>query len=132
MLNEIIKGMDNAAEAINENFEKLDSELVVDGNNYYVKFENGFQVCWAIAVGINQDIGASGGSYTKPFSAPFVGRVAVGFSAAYSVNSHARTQGLDTLTAHGSSDLQEWQLRSTSNTAVLNNDLILWAFGRWK
>ena len=51
MLQEIFKGMDNAAEQINENF--LLGSVVADNLNesnppsgYYVRFGNGFQVCY--------------------------------------------------------------------------------------
>src|SRR5699024_4707424 len=50
-LHEIFKGMDNASEAINENFK--DGSVVEDNlnvtdpaNGYYVRFGNGLQICW--------------------------------------------------------------------------------------
>src|SRR5699024_4956273 len=46
MLNEIFKGMDNAAEQINENFKALDVEVGENENGYYAKFENGLSLCW--------------------------------------------------------------------------------------
>lgn len=46
MLHEIFKGMDNAAEQINENFKALDVEVGENEDGYYAKFENGLGLCW--------------------------------------------------------------------------------------
>jgi|SRR5690625_1833291 len=46
MLHEIFKGMDNAAEAINDNFEQVDIIQGQNENGSYVKFGNGLIVAW--------------------------------------------------------------------------------------
>ena|SRR5690625_2778788 len=46
MLNEIFKGMDNAAEMINGNFEKLDVEVGENENGTWVIFNSGLQICF--------------------------------------------------------------------------------------
>src|SRR5699024_9095946 len=45
MLNEIFKGMDNAAEQINENFEQLDVEVGEEENGRWCKFPSGLAIC---------------------------------------------------------------------------------------
>lgn len=48
-MNEILKGMDNAAEKINENFEVLGFESGENNNGSYIRFGNGLQICWGSA-----------------------------------------------------------------------------------
>ena len=53
-LNEITKGMSNAAEKINQNF--LFGSIVESGSNekgHYVKFGNGIMVCWGTITALN-------------------------------------------------------------------------------
>ena len=45
MLHEIFKGMDNAAEQINENFEMVAVERGDTANGEYIKYANGLVVC---------------------------------------------------------------------------------------
>ena len=44
-MNEIFKGMDNAAEQINENFEQLDVEVGEEENERWYKFPSGLAIC---------------------------------------------------------------------------------------
>ena|SRR5690625_3915778 len=46
MLNEIFKGMDNAAEMIDSNFKKVGYEHEKTEDGEYIKFANGFAICW--------------------------------------------------------------------------------------
>ena len=67
MLNEIFKGMDNAAEQINENFKALDAEVSENENGYYAKFENGLGLCWrevTFVRGSSSDVG----TFPKPIT----------------------------------------------------------------
>ena len=45
MLHEIFKGMDNAAEQIDENFKQLDVEVGEDENGRWYKFPSGLAIC---------------------------------------------------------------------------------------
>ena len=67
MLHEIFKGMDNAAEQINENFKALDAEVGENENGYYAKFENGLGLCWREVTFVR---GSSGdvGAFPKPIT----------------------------------------------------------------
>lgn len=46
VLNEITKGMSNAAEMINANFKNVGYEYGKNEKGEYVKFANGFAICW--------------------------------------------------------------------------------------
>ena len=46
MLNEIFKGMDNAAEVINENFESVEINEVINDQEGYLEFPGGTVVCF--------------------------------------------------------------------------------------
>ena len=55
MLNEIFKGMDNAAEVINENFQNVG--IVESGENengHWAKLGNGWMVCYDDSIAVNQ------------------------------------------------------------------------------
>src|SRR5699024_3959197 len=70
-MNEIFKGMDNASEAINENF--LKGSIVEDNldetnqeNGYYVRFGNGFQLCWGEVRASYYNTSSLDGQWTLP------------------------------------------------------------------
>ena len=67
MLNEIFKGMDNAAEMINENFKALDAEVGENENGYYAKFENGLGLCWR-EVTFVRGSSSEAGNFPKPIA----------------------------------------------------------------
>ena len=66
-MNEIFKGMDNAAEMINENFEKTNVEISENENGYYMKFGNGFAICWR-EITFNRDTSVSVDGVPKPIA----------------------------------------------------------------
>ena len=49
-MNEIYKGMDNAAEQINENFEMLGFEFDTNNDGNYLRLPGGVQICWGKTV----------------------------------------------------------------------------------
>ena len=66
-MNEIYKGMDNAAEQINENFKALDAEVGENEDGYYAKFENGLGLCWREVTFVRGS--SSGvGTFSKPIT----------------------------------------------------------------
>ena len=86
MLNEIFKGMDNAAELINENFEKTNVEIAENENGYYVKFGNGFVICWR-EITFNRDTSVGVDNVPKPIvfeqTYPVIGGVGPASSGGY-------------------------------------------------
>lgn len=64
---EIVKGMANASEAINDNFKKLNAEISENENGYYVKFGNGLALCWREVTFIRGS-SSEAGSYEKPIT----------------------------------------------------------------
>ena len=78
MLHEIFKGMDNASEAIDENFKKLGYEVIENEKGRCVKYADGTMKCERI-VSLNQTTSlATGNLYRTPtpvsydFPIPFV------------------------------------------------------------
>lgn len=132
MLNEIFKGMDNAAEQINENFQNI----VASGQNengHYIRFDNGIQICWQTYLGTQQATGSatgvlfqSGGSdwtFPMPFiSAP---KLEVGVR---------RTSGGTAWGGH-SGTVNETEATALRIISTTNNTLGVLqplAIGRWK
>jgi len=140
MLHEIFKGMDNAAEQINENF--LKGSIVEDNldetnpkNGYYVRFGNGFQLCWGEVRASYYNSSNLDGRWTLP--AEFIND-----------RYFADAVNLDIPTSNNNSEARMSEtatyVRNTNNTsfrkiAPVNTfasgdyvDLLVFAFGKYK
>ena len=58
-MNEIYKGMDNAAEQINENFEMLGFEFDSNNNGNYLRLPGGVQICWGNTIVLSSSSSSS-------------------------------------------------------------------------
>ena len=76
MLNEIFKGMDNAAEMIDENFESLKTEFGSNEDGHWIKFRDGTLICYFLDPVRELITESSGGVYYHnkwfDFPMPFV------------------------------------------------------------
>ena len=93
-MNEIYKGMDNAAEQINENF--LNGSIVESGENEngeYLRFGNGWQICIPHERISLERVDSTSMSGSWEFPIPFVSNPFVPFSKNTSGNKNYRRAG---------------------------------------
>ena len=130
MLTEILKGMDNASETINENFKKLGYEVIENENGRCIKYADGRMKC-ETTVSLDQTTSlATGNLYRTPTA------VSYDFPVSFVKEPHVSANSIIPMIAWPvvGSGLNQWiGLRFYSS---VNNQLIervtLKAEGRWK
>lgn len=130
MLNEIMKGMDNAAEKINENFQNgsiIESGSTVDG--YWARYGDGRQVC-VRTVTVDSNIGTGGSAASFEYPKPFIDVPSGSYSIASSGSAALSNMFKNVVLFTTDTD---WQLRDGGGSTVnVNGTLVLKAEGRWK
>ena len=145
-MNEIIKGMANASEAIQENFEEIDEHLAESaskhihssGSNddgYWVRFDDGTQICWgnirlpyATAIMCRATV-----SYPKAFSnAPSISANLINYSGTPTYRDMTSINFSNILST--SVKFAVWTQRSATATWESGDhvDCTFIAIGRWK
>lgn len=137
MLNEIYKGMDNAAEQINENFQFGSiEELNIGEKSGYIKYANGFLVCFgsearvydAISVGGILDIDFS-------WSVPFINPPFAFHSLSLTTMNENSMKNYDTAQNQGNITTDGMTVTVSHNgTNNSRSSLVIYylAIGRWK
>ena len=126
MLNEIIKGMSNAAEKINENFQLLNTEEVLNENGQAIKLPFGYMICFR-RVTPDRSI-----KTMQTFSMPeeFAVTPFVAASHAYGEYEVYQRSCVSAFVSCASNNNQ-WAVAFTeTTTAGSNNDMFLFAFGK--
>lgn len=134
-LMDIIKGMPNGAEALQNNF--LFGSIVASNlnesspvNGYYVRFGNGLQVCFS-EFPANVDITNDVSNNSKKFAAEFIDHPWVSYSLKEPTNFRVY-EFTDNVYLGVSISDQEWRLRTRSGTSTSASGVALIAVGRWK
>ena len=128
MLHEIFKGMDNAAEKIDENFQN--GSIVESGENengFWVKWGNGFQLCMR-TIPSGQVITTGHANFVVSFPAPFSGRPYVDFSPDDTDNLRSADL-MDNVFMGVSQADQGWRLRARNENVTTETPLTLIAIG---
>ena len=131
MLNEIFKGMDNASEAINENF--LFGSIIEEGENekgHYVKFGSGLALCFIYDMPVGYEITSRlSAHWAYPISMAEVWTVVgvrTAFDGGYSINN---------VTLGVTRGVTEALVRFYGRSDFVSTDVVgvnLIAVGRWK
>ena len=116
MLNEIFKGMDNAAEIINDNFDKLSFEKRTDENGTYVSQEGGVTI-------MTRKVTITQGGSRETFSYPLIAEEAnifCGYSYNGTLGSASTVELLKNLEVSNHSSNTGWEVRATPATSDYN------------
>ena len=134
-MNEIYKGMDNAAEKINENFEALGFESGENENGTWTKFPDGTMICTfrgTIRVG---DFGRIGWSFPKSFTEVLYVNAGTDYENRGSWDNHVITPRFSNLN-HSSAQFTVGKRATTDYKDVPANgtdiEVTAIAIGRWK